>query len=197
MKICSTCKIEQPFENFHKSSKSKDGHKPKCKKCKAQEYKNNEAKYLARANKRYEENKEVILVKRKEHYQKNTEKLVEKAIKWGKENREKYLANMKQAYARRRVVNPELFIATSGDIKEFISKASSCYWCNENFSETLKPTIDHFIPLSRGGKHEVENLVHSCRFCNSRKNNKLPNEFFGSSQGSKEKGKELEMRHNK
>ena len=34
-------------------------------------------------------------------------------------------------------------------------------------------TIDHIIPLSKGGKHEPANVQALCRPCNSRKGNKL------------------------
>lgn len=37
--------------------------------------------------------------------------------------------------------------------------------------------IDHIVPLSRGGKHEVTNLQLSHAFCNWRKNNKLQEEM--------------------
>ena len=35
MKICSKCKIEKPFEAFHKNKNSKDGHAWECKECKS------------------------------------------------------------------------------------------------------------------------------------------------------------------
>ena len=30
-------------------------------------------------------------------------------------------------------------------------------------------TLDHVVPLSRGGKHEIENIVLACRKCNIKK----------------------------
>lgn len=33
MKICKRCKLEKPFSEFYKDSRSKDGKQPKCKKC--------------------------------------------------------------------------------------------------------------------------------------------------------------------
>ena len=33
-------------------------------------------------------------------------------------------------------------------------------------------TIDHLVPMSKGGSDELENLVSCCRRCNSKKNNK-------------------------
>lgn len=34
-------------------------------------------------------------------------------------------------------------------------------------------TIDHVIPLSKGGEHSIENIVPSCAECNSHKHTKL------------------------
>jgi len=37
-------------------------------------------------------------------------------------------------------------------------------------------TIDHVIPVSRGGKSSFENCVTACKECNGKKGNKLPSE---------------------
>jgi len=37
-------------------------------------------------------------------------------------------------------------------------------------------TIDHVVPVSRGGKSTFENCVTACRSCNNKKSNKLPSE---------------------
>ena len=39
-------------------------------------------------------------------------------------------------------------------------------------------SIDHVVPLSRGGKHEIENLLPACRSCNSSKGAKLLEEWL-------------------
>ncbi len=36
--------------------------------------------------------------------------------------------------------------------------------------------LDHVMPKSRGGQHSWDNVVASCRRCNSRKENRLPHE---------------------
>ena len=38
-------------------------------------------------------------------------------------------------------------------------------------------TIDHVIPLSRGGLHTFDNLVPACRNCNEEKGNRTPEEW--------------------
>jgi len=45
-----------------------------------------------------------------------------------------------------------------------------CYHCGQKFPrENL--TMDHLIPLSRGGKTNKKNIVVSCKQCNSLKKN--------------------------
>lgn len=39
-------------------------------------------------------------------------------------------------------------------------------------------TLDHMVPLRRGGTHDVENVVPACLSCNSRKHTKTPLEWF-------------------
>ncbi len=51
-----------------------------------------------------------------------------------------------------------------------------CYYCKRKF----KPgelTMDHKIPLSRGGMSIKENLVPCCKECNSKKKYLLPIEW--------------------
>ena len=51
-----------------------------------------------------------------------------------------------------------------------------CHWCDEIFPpEEL--TMDHVIPLSRGGKASRNNLVPACKQCNSSKKYLLPIEW--------------------
>lgn len=49
-----------------------------------------------------------------------------------------------------------------------------CYYCQNNLP-LEEVTVDHFIPLSRGGVDHVENLKISCYPCNSIKRSLHPN----------------------
>ena len=40
-------------------------------------------------------------------------------------------------------------------------------------------TLDHVIPVSRGGKHSKDNVVPACRHCNCSKQARTPEERFG------------------
>ena len=51
----------------------------------------------------------------------------------------------------------------------------TCQYCGEIFSAG-ELTLDHVMPRSRGGGSSWENLVTSCRCCNNRKGDRLPDE---------------------
>ncbi len=51
-----------------------------------------------------------------------------------------------------------------------------CHYCNSN----IKPkelTMDHVVPLARGGKSTKGNLVPACKDCNNKKKQLLPIEW--------------------
>ena len=51
-----------------------------------------------------------------------------------------------------------------------------CYYCREIFKPS-ELTMDHKIPLSRGGTSEKMNIVPACKECNNKKKYMLPTEW--------------------
>lgn len=49
-----------------------------------------------------------------------------------------------------------------------------CHWCGARMKE---PTLDHVIPLSKGGADHWENVVAAHEWCNKAKADLLPGEF--------------------
>lgn len=47
-----------------------------------------------------------------------------------------------------------------------------CYHCKERFNPQ-ELTMDHLIPVARGGKSNKKNCVPSCKDCNTKKGYKL------------------------
>jgi 5-methylcytosine-specific restriction protein A len=47
-----------------------------------------------------------------------------------------------------------------------------CHHCGERFHPS-ELTMDHLIPIARGGKSDKKNCVPSCKSCNSKKANRL------------------------
>jgi 5-methylcytosine-specific restriction endonuclease McrA len=52
----------------------------------------------------------------------------------------------------------------------------TCYLCGKKFKEK-DLTVDHVIPISRGGPNAWENLASCCKKCNGKKEDKLLNEL--------------------
>jgi len=57
-----------------------------------------------------------------------------------------------------------------------VLSSKNCFWCGISLDGNFH--IDHFYPLSKGGKHSISNLVISCPFCNLSKGCKLPSDFI-------------------
>jgi 5-methylcytosine-specific restriction endonuclease McrA len=53
----------------------------------------------------------------------------------------------------------------------FARDGQRCQYCG-----SPAENLDHVLPRSRGGPHTWENVVASCRSCNSRKEDRLPHE---------------------
>lgn len=55
----------------------------------------------------------------------------------------------------------------------FLRDNKTCQYCHKHFSEK-KLTIDHVLPISRGGRHEWSNVVAACSQCNNKKGSLTP-----------------------
>lgn len=53
----------------------------------------------------------------------------------------------------------------------FLRDDHVCQYCYKKFAEK-RLTIDHVVPLSKGGRHEWTNVVTACSQCNNRKGDK-------------------------
>ena len=49
-----------------------------------------------------------------------------------------------------------------------ISEGGSCYYCEQNLSKS-EITMDHVVPISRGGRSTKGNVVIACETCNINK----------------------------
>lgn len=50
---------------------------------------------------------------------------------------------------------------------------SPCVYCGMPAIHAKGHPVDHFIPICRGGKHEVSNLRRACIMCNGKKSAQL------------------------
>ena len=53
-----------------------------------------------------------------------------------------------------------------------ISASPACYYCTKTLTKA-ECTMDHVVPLVRGGKSNKGNVVIACKACNNSKKDKL------------------------
>jgi len=61
-----------------------------------------------------------------------------------------------------------------------------CHWCGGTFP-AAELTMDHIVPITRGGKSSRGNVVPACKECNSRKKYLLPMEWEEYITGARRK----------
>lgn len=125
----------------------------------------------------FEKNKERILARAKAYNEKNREAVTAKVREWVKKNPEKRAA-ISKAYTHRRRAKEKAGDSTAALYAWEKAAKKVCYWCNKKCADNYH--IDHYVPLSGGGLHVVDNLVIACPTCNLKKNAKDPYVFAAS-----------------
>jgi 5-methylcytosine-specific restriction endonuclease McrA len=157
---------------------------------KAQRYLNpiatkaNEDRYRANNPERLKERKQQyyeraklrpeIQAKWKDYRESHTEETKVRCEKWRTENPERHLFNALASVHRRRSLTKS---GVSGpDLRAWVIAAVKvCYWCGIKCRKSFH--MDHYMPLSKGGAHDLSNLVIACPNCNQRKHAKDPFDF--------------------
>jgi 5-methylcytosine-specific restriction endonuclease McrA len=91
----------------------------------------------------------------------NPERSKQQLDKWRAENLDKHNENARKRRARLR--NAKTRTVTAKDLQRLLS--APCAYCGAK--ENI--TIDHVVPLARGGDHTIGNFLPACKTCNSRK----------------------------
>ena len=178
MKKCTKCGIEKPLDDFFARKSATDGRMSWCKKCKIaaiykwreknadkwREYIRNEIKRPHRAEKRKKYIQSARAIELNRAVERNPKTRATRKA-WRKANPDKCNMYAQQKRARRLKACGESKI-TSKEWRECKERfRNRCYYCGKN----KKLTLDHIKPLSRGGKHELSNIVPACKECNNSK----------------------------
>ena len=152
--ICRVCQQSKNLDYYSKDKRAKIGRNSICKQCDNQ-----------KAKKYYESNDEARKEYRRNYREQNLEKVTQAMRHWQINNPEKISQYTKNRLQRR--IENGLFYVSKKELKKIYE--SECFYCGAN-SEIQ---TDHIIPISKGGRHSIGNLVAACRRCNQSKGKKL------------------------
>lgn len=181
---CSVCQELKPFVDFHKNKNRKNGLSVTCKICAIKRTiewgKNNKDKVNENSRKTYhkdiEKSRRNRRIRVRKWYSNNSEKAIEATKNWNIRNpHSKRISEQKRRSAK---INAGIFKISEKEILKIIK--SPCVACGSYD----KITMDHIIPLSRGGKHSIGNLQPLCFSCNASKNNRVMTEWVLSKGGN-------------
>lgn len=172
----------------------------------------NDERYKANNARCYSENAEREKERAAKWRREHPEKVKEESARWRASHldqareayaqwREKNPERTRELSARRRREHPEDWIVGSSKRREakyantpigelltsaewlaIIAEANGhCHYCGKE----AKLTLDHVIPLSRGGKHSKGNVVPACLHCNDSKGSKTLEEWHRSRHWAK------------
>lgn len=163
MKQCKTCKEYKATTDFYKAV-CKSGLSANCKIC---------------LNKREKELRSTPTTKKarseylKKYRTENPERM-KKLYKRAKKKRTESGQDAEWARQRRacKISSSDGTVTIDALANLLTHQNNNCYYCGSTL-DTDKH-LDHYIPLSKGGTHSINNVVWSCPKCNLTKNATLP-----------------------
>jgi 5-methylcytosine-specific restriction endonuclease McrA len=156
-RVCIKCKVVKSYSDFHKNKRTSTGVHNRCKVCQNQASKE---RYKLEGQKLREQ----MAAQRARDYEHRIE--IERASRAKRKEAQRPRKNARQQI-RNRLVKGSKFIVLDKELRKLYSQP--CFMCDtkENLS------IDHIIPLVRGGNHSIGNLMTLCRPCNASKGKRL------------------------
>lgn len=195
-KQCPGCLLRLPWGDFYKNRVSRDGLTASCKTCintrsRARYLVNREA-ILATCKQYYETHKEQAAAWGRARHAANREQILLKVAAWQAAHPERVAATKRRWVAahreQARSVAKHAQQRRRADKRNSGGSFTAAQWSaklsyyNNHCAYCLrlsdKLTMDHMVPLSRGGEHSDENIVPACGSCNSRKSARTPLEFL-------------------
>jgi 5-methylcytosine-specific restriction endonuclease McrA len=127
----------------------------------------NRERLRQKARNRYQENIEVAREKSRKLYQTRKDKHAIAVKRWGQNNPDSLLAIVHRRRAKRYQNGGSYTVQEWKELKSHYNH--TCLCCGKQEPE-IKLTVDHVIPIARGGTDNIDNIQPLCRKCNASKN---------------------------
>lgn len=194
MRVCIECGLAEGVAAFSAGQR-------RCKPCRCERERQRRAadpdamRAKDRARNRQPERKAQMAAKAREHYEANRQAIIDRSALWNRTNleRRRQIANAHRRRARRanperealrdqqnrlrrdaRLAGCDRRLVTERDLRRLADRQRGCCtYCGER----RKLTVEHVIPLSRGGRHAIGNIRLACGACNASKRDRLVTEW--------------------
>lgn len=167
MKKCARCEMTKSIDCYWRDGKSPDGYGYWCQECQQEYRKEHRDMYLEHSKRWARNHPEKVRENQKRWVLNNPEKSKESKKNWNNKN---YYKILNYRVREREGMTDEI---TKEEYEEIISSSGGvCFYCRTELTNENR-TIDHYVPLSRGGEHSISNIVCCCNSCNSSKQNRL------------------------
>lgn len=178
-KLCSKCGRSKQLSEFHKDKLVKSWYGRICKECERKHATiNRKSEY---ANEYYKHRKEVILRCGRRYYRNHKDKAREYARRYQQTEIGRLNCKIYNQRRRARKVAADGEGISADQWQRIIkNQKNTCNMCKKRFCKSRIPSMDHIIPISKGGDHDVSNIQALCRSCNSSKSNKIKKELIQS-----------------
>lgn len=204
-KVCRKCNRCLPASEFYAKREAKDGLQSRCKTCNRATSREWMANHPDVGKAWAEANPEKVLEKShrwranhpdkqrmamKRWFEANRERRARYNRNWTNANQEKRCLSEKRRDPDKRKARDHRRRArkkgnggrgiTAADIQTMRTEQKAlCAYCGDDM-RLVGETLDHVIPLNRGGEHDPTNAKLCCPFCNSSKGSKLLSEWLKS-----------------
>jgi 5-methylcytosine-specific restriction endonuclease McrA len=161
MKRCGKCQTEKPVTEFYRRSSSKDGYQWSCKVC-----------VKAYFSGWYEKNGDSVRARALAVAQSDPQGNRDRANAWNAANKDRHLARARDAKHKRRAQIESVEHERVDYQRIWVEQAGVCGLCDElmdwdiKFPDPLSKSVDHIMPISRGGGHVQENVQWAHLGCN-------------------------------
>lgn len=163
MKACSKCGESKPPEAFSRNARMADGLNPACKACRNAQ----NAAYRAT-------HRDSIVEQKRTAYAADKSAQLEWNRAWRVNNRATHRLQRQRRRAVLKAASIDADFSATEMLADWAARGlNGCSYCPGDFE-----SIDHIVPLNRGGQHQLANLAPACVRCNSSKRDSLLSEWL-------------------
>lgn len=166
LRVCTACGSALPLDAFHRDKRSPDGLRRQCKACRSARvrdwYAANQERQRDRQRERREKWADRIRRQDAERYERNRDERIERAT-----------AGVHLRRTRLFAAGHDSSVTRANLRKQY---GDACFYCGCEMTFARTPrgtkrppnlaTLEHVVPVSRGGSHTWDNVVLACLRCN-------------------------------